>query len=134
MGSHIRQARWRKAAAPILVAAHLAACTSWRVETAPAAQLLQTKAPSEIRVMRRPDYSEVVLSRPRITRDSLWGWSRGSQLGMPLTDVREIATRHGDAGKTVGLGLGIVVGTVAGALIYCATTDCVKFNLNLWGR
>jgi len=134
MGSHIRQACWRKAAAAVLLATHLAACTSWQVETAPAAQLLETKGPSEIRVMRRPDYREVVLSRPRIVRDSLWGWSRGLQLGMPLTDVREIATRHGDAGKTVELGLGIVVGTIAGGLIYCATTDCFKFNLNFLGR
>jgi hypothetical protein len=133
MGSHIRQALWRKVAAPLLLATHLAGCTSWRVENVPPAELLQTTAPSEVRVTR-PDDSKVVLTRPGIVRDSLWGWSRGAQLGMPLTDVTVIATRHGDAGKTVELSVGIVVGTFAGALIYCATTDCVKFNLNWSGR
>jgi hypothetical protein len=133
MGSHIGQAPWRKAAAPVLLATHLAACTSWRVENVPPAQLLQTKAPSEVRVTR-PDDSKVVLTRPGIVRDSLWGWSRGAQLGIPLTDVTVIATRHGDTGKTVALGLGIVVVTVAAAGIYCAATDCFKFNLNLSGR
>jgi hypothetical protein len=120
-------------AAPVLLATHLAACTSWRVENVPPAQLLQTKAPSEVRVTR-PDDSKVVLHTPSVVRDSLWGWSRGAELGMPLTDVTVIATRHGDAGKSVELGLGIVVGTIAVAGIYCATTDCFKFNLNLSGR
>jgi hypothetical protein len=133
MGSHFRQGAWRKAAAPVLLGAHLAGCTSWRVENVPPAQLLQTKAPSEVRVTR-PDDSKVVLIRPGIVRDSLWGWSRDAQLGMPLTDVTVIATRHGDAGKSVALGLGIVVGTVAAAAIYCAATECLKFNLNLSGR
>ena len=128
MGSHIGQARWRKATAPVVLAAHLAACTSWRVETVPPAQLLETQAPSEIRVTR-PDDSQVVLTTPGIARDSLWGWWRGAQLGIPLTDVSEIATRHGDAGKSVLLGTGIVVGVVATAAIVCAASDCFKFNL-----
>jgi hypothetical protein len=126
MGWHIRQAPWRRVAAPVLLATHLAACTSWRVETVAPAQLLKTKTPSEVRVTR-PDNSKVVLTHPGVARDSLWGWSRGAQLGIPLTDVRAIATRHGDAAKTVLLGTGIAVGVAAAAVfIGCAATHCLR--------
>ena len=129
MGSYIGQAPWWKAVASVLLATHLAACTSWRVENVPPVQLFQTTAPSEVRVTR-PDDSKVVLTRPAIVRDSLWGWSRDGELGMPLTDVTVIATRHGDAGKSVALGVGLAVGAIAAAGLYCATTDCFKFTLN----
>ena len=112
MGSHIRQAPWRTAVASALLVTHLSACHSWRVENMPPAQLLQTKAPSEIRVTRA-DSSTVVLSAPGIVRDSLWGWSRGADLGMPLTDVRAIATRHRDAVMTTLLTAGVAGAVVA---------------------
>ena len=133
MTNHGRRVGRRQAVASMLLATHLVACTSWRVENVPPAQLVQTKAPSEVRVTR-PDASNVVLGRPTIVRDSLWGWSRGAQLAMPLSDVTVIATRQGNTGKTVELGLGIVVGTMAAALIYCATSDCVTINLSPTGR
>lgn len=119
MGSQVTQARWRKVAASVLLAAHLAACTSWQVENVKPAQLIATKAPSEVRVTR-PDDSKVVLTRPAIVGDSLRGWSRGAQLGMPLGDVTVIATRHTDAGKTALLGLG-VLGAV---LVVAAVSAC----------
>jgi hypothetical protein len=123
MESRIGQPRWGKAVASVLLATHLAACTSWRVETAPTAQVLQTRAASDVRVTRA-DQSTVVLHRPSVARDSLWGWTRSVQLGIPLTDVRAIATRHGDVGKSLLLGAGIVVGVFAAAAISCAATEC----------
>jgi hypothetical protein len=90
MGSHNRHTRWGKVAAPLLMATHLAACTSWRVETVPVTQLLQTRPPSDLRVTRA-DRSTVVLHTPGVVRDSLWGWSRGAELGIPLIDVRALA-------------------------------------------
>ena len=127
MGSHIGHTRWRKTVASAVVATHLAACHSWRVEAVPPTQLLATSHPSEIRVTRQ-DSSKVVLATPGIVRDSLWGWSRGAELGMPLTDVRAIATRHGDAGKSVFLGVGIFAGLAATVGVICATTDCFTFQ------
>ena len=112
MGSHLSQAPWRKVAAPVLLATHLAACTSWRVENVPPAQLLQTKAPYEVQVTRA-DSSTVVLAAPQVAADSLQGWSHGTQLSIPMTDIHAIATRHRDAVMTTVLTAGVVGALVA---------------------
>jgi hypothetical protein len=65
----------------------------------------------------RADSSTVVLQTPSVVRDSLWGWRRGTELGIELADIRAIATRHGDAGKSLLLGLGIVGGLFAIAAV-----------------
>jgi hypothetical protein len=86
----------------------------------PPAQLVQSKAPSEVRITR-PDSSTLGLGFPRVVGDSLLGRAGGAHLGIPVTDVRAIATRHGDAGKTTLLALGVLGAVVAVAALAACT-------------
>ena len=124
MANHGRLVGRRKAVASVLLATQIAACSSWRVETAPATRLLDEgpKAPFTVRVTRA-DQSKVVLRSPSVVRDSLRGWTQGTEIGIPLTDVRAIASQHGDVVKSLLLGMAIVGVAVAG--IYAAAMSTV---------
>ena len=99
-----------------LLATQLAGCSSWRVEQVGPEQLLRERAPAQVRVMRA-DGSVLVLERPKVSGDSVTGLSGGASRGVPLADISTIATRHGDAGKSVLLGVGIAGGIFAVAAV-----------------
>jgi hypothetical protein len=111
----------RRLTALVLLLTYLPACSTWRVENVPPAQLVQSEAPSEVRITRA-DSSTLVLGFPRVVGDSLLGRAGGAQLGIPVTDVRAIATRHGDAGKTALLALGVLGAVIAVAVV----ADCTS--------
>ena len=115
---------WTRVVGSILLAVQVAGCSTWRVEQVPPEQLLRDRAPTEVRVVRA-DGSQLVLGRPTISGDSLTGVGGGTPKGVPLADINTIATRHGDAGKSVLLGLGIVGGVLAiAAVVYAANPPC----------
>jgi hypothetical protein len=108
--------RRRPVVATAVLATQLAACSSWHVEQVAPEQLLHQRAPAEVRVTRT-DGNQLVLAQPQLSGDSLTGFHGGVPGGVPLGDIGTIATRHGDAGKSVLLGLGIVGGLFATAAV-----------------
>ena len=111
MANHGGLVRRRRAAASVLLATHITACTRWRVETVSPARLPQTKGPAGNR--RHPGgHSTVVLTAPRVAANSLQGWSHDAHLSIPMTDIQAIATRQRDAVETTLLATG-VAGAVA---------------------
>jgi hypothetical protein len=110
--------------AVVLLGIHLAGCSSWRVEQVSPAQLLSERGPVPVRIVRS-DGSRLVLEQPKVSGDSLSGFSDGRRRAVPLRDVNSVATRHGDVGKSVLVGLGIVGGAFAIAAIgYAASNPC----------
>ena len=114
----------RSVVATVLLAGQVAGCSSWRVEQAPPEQVLHQRTPTEVRVTRT-DGSQLVLGRPRISGDSLTGFAGGALRGVLMTDIGAIATRHGNAGKSVLLGVGSLGGAlVIGAIAASASSLC----------
>jgi hypothetical protein len=99
-----------------LLTTQIVACSSWRVEPLAPEQLLQERSPAELRV-KETDGHQLVLVQPKVSGDSLIGIKNGARRGVPLTEVATVATRHGDAGKSLLLGLGIVGGLFAIAAV-----------------
>jgi hypothetical protein len=107
----------------ILVAAFLtlsAACTSWRVHGLSPQQIVTAEQPSSIRVIRS-DSTQVVLSQPTVSGDSLTGLTDGKRLSIPVPDIVGLAVPVDDGGKMLALGL--VTGAVLtlGALLLIAS-------------
>lgn len=92
------------------------ACQAWHTQRAAPESVLVARQPAKLRVTRN-DGSRVVIENPVLRGDTLSGTQapRGGQqdVRIPLTDVRQVATRGFSPGRTVGLGLGVAAGLVA---------------------
>jgi hypothetical protein len=102
--------RTRPIAAFVLAAMlpQLGACTSWRVQPLTPAQALRDSRPRDVRVRLRHDSSAVVIPEAQIIGDSIVGYKEPGTLrftpqriAVPLADVRDVAVRKVDAGRTV---------------------------------
>jgi hypothetical protein len=87
---------------------------------------LATHQPAQVRVTRT-DGSKIIVNQPVLRADSLSGAIRrhGDQedIRIPLADVQQVATRRFSAGRTLGLGFGLVAGgLMAVYLSACGTT------------
>ena len=100
-------------------------CQAWRVEPVRPESLLATRNLSFVRVTRS-DGSKVVLEDPALRPDTLSGIasSQGAdvEMSIPLADVRQVETRHFSAGRTVGLGVGLVAAAFATILVAFITS------------
>ena len=115
--------RWRCArrlVACVLLPSQLGACMSWKTQEAAPPQLVNEEQPSRIRVTLR-DGTQVVLTEPTISGDTLWGLNDGEQTGIPEQEIAEVALHKTD-GTTTVIALGVGLGVAAGAwyLITCA--------------
>jgi hypothetical protein len=124
--SHAR--RTYCAAATLFVTLSSTACHAWRTEGVSPKAVLATRQQVTLRVTRI-DGSQVVLERPVLQGDILLGdtlpgtrpdTSVLRDVRIPLTDVREVATRGFSAGRTVGLGLGVAAGLAAAWGVFVA--------------
>src|SRR5215203_3431729 len=113
----------------VLVFAYLCACTKWQVQQVSPRELLTQNQPEKLRVSL-VDNTEIVLRRPEIGGDSLYGvrdepglrlddtgqpTSRhGAPETLPLADVEKVAVRKIDPVTT---GLLVGVGAAAGAFL-----------------
>jgi hypothetical protein len=113
----------------VLVFAYLSACTKWQVQQVSPKQLLTQHQPEKLRVSL-VDNTEVVLERPEIRGDSLYGVrdesalrldyasgrppSHGASVALPLADVEKVAVRKINP-VTTGLLVGI--GVAAGVFL-----------------
>ena len=110
----------------ILLPAYVASCTSWRVEPLSPAQVVTQDQPSAIRVTLN-DGSRFELESPVISGDSLQGLVKTEayrQRAVLLADIARVEIRKGDALKTAGLVVGLVM-LFAGitATAACASSD-----------
>ena len=113
----------------LLVMVGLSSCTKWQVQQVPPRQLLADGQPEKIRVARN-DKVKVVLQRPEIRGDSLYGirdesalrldragrqtTRHGAHEAMALVDIQNVAVRKTDP-VTTGLlvGAGVALGFFA---------------------
>ena len=118
----------------ILLPAYLSSCTSWHVQRASPAQVVQEEHPSQIRVTTT-GHSVVILEAPRLSGDTLIGlgprnamWAgsvyavsdNGSMLAIPLADISHVALKKSDS-KAALIGLGAILGLV---IVICADGKC----------
>ena len=128
-GDPLRRCR----AATLLIILSGTACHEWRTEDVAPKIVLSTRQPANVRVTRI-DGSQLLLEHAVLQGDTLSGDTlsgdtlsgvgpRGSELRhvtIPLTDVRQIATRVPSAGRTLGLGLGVAAGLAAAYGVFLA--------------
>ena len=115
----------------VLVFAYLSACTMWQEQQVSPQQLLTQGQPEKLRVSL-VNNTEVVLRRPEIRGDSVYGVrdesdlrldyasgrppSHGAPAALPLADVEKVAVRKinpATTGLLVGLGIAAVYFVVA---------------------
>ena len=114
----------------ILVTLSGSACQAWHTEQLAPAALLADRHPEELRVTKT-DSSEVILEQPELRGDTLLGTTRRhdqeQEVGIPLSDVGQVATRRFSAGRTFALVVGVAavaVGTIIAVfLINCPGTS-----------
>ena len=99
----------------LLAASTLSACSSWHTQPLTPAQVIAEQHPQAVRI-GRADGNRQVIVEPQVTVDSLVGNSDGGRASVALADIREIAVRRSDPGKTIGLVVGSVM-AAGGALI-----------------
>lgn len=122
----------RRSCAAILLFMNLfgTACQAWHTQRVAPESVLAARQPAKLRVTRT-DGSRVVIENPLLRGDTLSGTqaARGGQqdVRIPLTDVRQVATRGFSPGRTVGLGLGVVAGLFA-ALLAALAIACSGSN------
>jgi hypothetical protein len=102
------------------------ACQTWRIESLTPEAVLATHHPAQVRVTRT-DGSRIVVNQPVVRVDSLSGavprHGKQEDIRIPLADIQQVATRRFSAGKTLGLGVGLVAGgLMAVYLSACGTT------------
>jgi hypothetical protein len=114
--------RWRgirRIVACVLLPSHLVACMSWKTQDATPQQLVSEEEPSRIRVTLT-DGTQVVLTEPTVSGDTLWGLEDGERTGIPEPEIAEVALRRADGTTTViALGVGVVVAAGVWYLAAC---------------
>lgn len=128
MSAHSCAIRQRWTAAVLLMTFQGTACQAWHTEDVSPQVALATLQPAKLRVTRT-DGRSVVVQRPVLRGDTLVGiGDRQQEVRLALTDVRQVATRGFSAGRTVGLGVGVVAvvggGLLAAYAIACANDAC----------
>ena len=128
VASHWSYVLWTCRAAMLFIPLSTTACHEWRTENLTPTTVLATRQLVTLRVTRI-DGSQVVLEHPLLQRDTLSGDTVPStrpdtsvlrDVHIPLTDVRQVATRDFSAGRTVGLGLGVAAGLAAAWGVFVA--------------
>ncbi len=103
------------------------ACEVWRTERVAPEFLLATRHPAKLWVTRT-DGTQIVLEHPVLRGDTLSGTRPRStgqdEVRIPLTDVRQVATRGFSAGRTLGLGVGMAALAYGAFLIGVAACGC----------
>jgi hypothetical protein len=108
----------------VLAAWSSSACTHWKVQSAFPEQAVSARRPQKVRVTR-DDGSRIVLRKPEIVGDTLYGAPRHSRRGagsprpaVALTDVSEVAVRGVNVAGTAVIALGTLTLAAFAALSY----------------
>jgi len=120
-----RGVRRRLAATLLITVLCGSACQAWRTERM-APESLLTRHPTKLRVIRT-DGTQIVLEHPVLRGDTLLGtrprWTGQDEVRIPLTHVRQVATRGFSAGRTIGLGVGVAALAFGAFLIGVVACD-----------
>ncbi len=118
-----------RAIATGLLLLYVPGCTSWRVQSVPAAELFADRPPDRVRIDSQ-DGSRLTLGHPRLSGDSIVGLVKRDTTGIPLDAVDRVAVRRGDALKTVGL-TALIIG--AGVAAFYAIVAATLYSGGDWG-
>lgn len=131
MAMTLKLARLRSLTSVLLIASYAAACHSWQPIGPAPAEYLRENPVTTVQVTR-VDGTLLKLQDPRIVQDTLmglvstdFGQVRDS-LNLPFSEIRTLAVRRSDTGRTVAL----IGGFVALGLIGCLTSNC---GISTWG-
>ncbi len=110
MGAWRSPPSWRRLLSLSLLAVHLGACTTWRVQQPTPETVIRDRAPTTIRITRT-DGSTVIVHRPMIEGDSVVGQLTGSEsadtaakrIAIPLSAIEAVAIRRLYVLKTAGV-------------------------------
>ena len=97
----------------LLLAAGLHGCSSWRVQTAPPAEVLANQKPEKVRVTLK-DSARLEVRAPGIQGDTLTGQSSGlpGPARIALAEINRLEVRKPDTAKSWALVGGVVVAGV----------------------
>jgi hypothetical protein len=112
MRTRTKPSQIRRLVACSLLVCYSASCASWRFEGLSPQQVVAREQPLEIRVIRS-DSTEVVLTEPKVSGDSLTGLAEGKRVSVPLSGIAGLALLRSDPGKMFGIG--VLTGVVLGA-------------------
>ena len=104
----------RRATVLLLIAACGSGCHVWRAVPGVSASITEGRRTSPLRITRK-DGSQVIVQQPAIRDDTLFGRTRRNQssadeMRIPLSDIREVATRRSSVWRTVVLTAGVTTG------------------------
>jgi hypothetical protein len=107
----------------------LSACYSWHTEPVTPRVLCLTAHPARIRVVHQ-DGMRHELHRPAVVGDVIVGNTlAGTEVSIPLADIRAVETRRRDAGRTVLLMTGLAAGAAGLYVMTCELSgDCSVFG------
>ena len=114
----------RSPIASLMLGLTLGACSNFRVDTPPTPAVVATNPKYETIRVKTRDARIVVVSEPRLERDTLFGYSSSGAfaadrpVALPVRDVEPVSTRHFNALKSVGLVVGVIVPACYGALLW----------------
>lgn len=157
-----RSHHWLRAALSLLLLFTHTGCTSWRTQPVAPATLVEERQPPAVRLTLQ-DGSKVVLHSPIVRGDTVVGLRQDSRVAsggsagtasygpesnpriepppgasdtvtVPLHEIRTIALKKVDAGKSVGMVLAVVGVTVLMLVAACAATDCFEYNWGSYGN
>jgi hypothetical protein len=101
----------RRFPTPLLaVALALAACTTWRPQTAPAPEVIAAHGNASVRIVRR-DQSTIELRHPQVVGDSIVGEAGDPprRVAVATADVERVDVRKVSAARTGGLSVGVLL-------------------------
>ena len=111
--------RYTRLAAAIVLAAYIPACTGYATLADPSAALTASPKPIEKARVTLKNGERFELATPVVYGDSLRGVPPGGPArSIALADVAKVEVQKGDAAKTAGLVVGVLLlgGLVAGAI------------------
>lgn len=100
------------------------ACSHFQVDTRPIPKVVATTPKNETVRVKTRDARTVEVSEPRLERDTLFGYSRGSAVAqdrpvvLPLREVESLSTRQFKTLESVGLVVGILTVIFFGAVLW----------------
>jgi hypothetical protein len=125
--------RCRRSLALLLIGACGSGCHVWRTEPVTRVRPIADRHTAQLRITRN-DGSLVIVAQPMMRGDTLLGTvlsnrSTADSVRIPLSDVREVATRRASAWRTVSLVTGVTAGALFAAYavlveIACAAHEC----------
>lgn len=116
----------------VIVLTAVTACTTWSRQSAPPAEVV-SKHPGALVRVTRTDHSVITLRDASVANDSLVGTTDDKarlRVAMPVADVASVDTREVSAGRTAGLGVG-VVGVVLAVAGIAAAIAMISLGSNL---